>query len=192
MPQPRRDGESSPGLRLISANSFRMFFVKFPQNRHPERSASQIYRVTERLSRGVEGPRRCLSYPCCSDLFDHLAQRSLSLNRFADDPVPKGRLRVAQDAVLGRPGTMRSVPSGTAEHMGTGFQPYLTDSCSVRQTLKDGGLYPKLASTAAAIPNTRSSSNGRPAICTPIGKPSGDQPTGTTAAGAPSKLNHCV
>ena len=38
------------------------------------------------------------------------------------------------------------------------------------------------------MPSTRSSSKGRPAICTPMGKPSGDQPTGTTAAGAPSKL----
>jgi hypothetical protein len=37
------------GLRPISANSFRMFFVKLPQNRHPERSASQIYCVTQRL-----------------------------------------------------------------------------------------------------------------------------------------------
>jgi len=42
-----------------------------PQNRHPERSASQIYRVTQRLWRGVEGPRRCLSYPGCSELFNH-------------------------------------------------------------------------------------------------------------------------
>ena len=29
------------------------------------------------------------------------AQRSLLLHRLADDPVPKGRLKVAQDAVLG-------------------------------------------------------------------------------------------
>jgi hypothetical protein len=42
-----------------------------PQNRHPERSASQIDRVTRRLWRGVEGPRRCLIYPCCSELFHH-------------------------------------------------------------------------------------------------------------------------
>jgi len=34
-----------------------------PQNRHPERSASQIDCVTQRLWRGVEGPRRCLFYP---------------------------------------------------------------------------------------------------------------------------------
>src|SRR5580658_10915382 len=42
-----------------------------PQNRHPERSASPIDRVTQRLWRGVEGPRRSLLYPCCSALFDH-------------------------------------------------------------------------------------------------------------------------
>jgi hypothetical protein len=42
-----------------------------PQTRHHERSASQIDRVTQRLWRGVEGPRRCLSYPCCSELFNH-------------------------------------------------------------------------------------------------------------------------
>jgi hypothetical protein len=44
-----------------------------PQNRHPERSASQLDRLTQRLWRGVEGPRRCSSYPCCSELFNHQA-----------------------------------------------------------------------------------------------------------------------
>jgi hypothetical protein len=39
-----------------------------PQNRHPERSASQIYHVTEHWWRGVEGPRGCLFYPCRSEL----------------------------------------------------------------------------------------------------------------------------
>ena len=62
---------ANPELRLISANLFRAFFVKLPQNRHPERSASPIYRVTQHLWRGVEGPRRCLSYSCCSELFNH-------------------------------------------------------------------------------------------------------------------------
>src|SRR5271163_2548911 len=33
-----------------------MFFVKLPRNRHPERSASPICRVTQRLWRGVEEP----------------------------------------------------------------------------------------------------------------------------------------
>jgi hypothetical protein len=35
--------------RPIGANVFGMFSSKLPQNRHPERSASQIYRVTQRL-----------------------------------------------------------------------------------------------------------------------------------------------
>jgi hypothetical protein len=35
---------------------FRVLFVKLLQNRHPERSAPQIVRVTQRLWRGVEEP----------------------------------------------------------------------------------------------------------------------------------------
>ena len=35
-------------------------FSTAPQNRHPERSASQIRRIKKGLGRGVEGPRRCL------------------------------------------------------------------------------------------------------------------------------------
>jgi hypothetical protein len=46
-----------------------------PQNRHPERSASRISRETQWLWRGVEGPRRCLIRPCCSELFNHRARR---------------------------------------------------------------------------------------------------------------------
>ena len=46
-------------------------FQALQQNRHPERSASRVYRVTQRLMRGVEGPRRCLSYPRRSELFNH-------------------------------------------------------------------------------------------------------------------------
>ena len=61
-------------LRPISANLFKMFFVKLPQNRHPERSASQIDCVSQCLWRGVEGPRRCLFYPCCLELFDRRAR----------------------------------------------------------------------------------------------------------------------
>jgi hypothetical protein len=48
------------GACRMSANLSRKFFVRLPQNRHPERSASPIDRVTQRLWRGVEGPRRCL------------------------------------------------------------------------------------------------------------------------------------
>jgi hypothetical protein len=36
------------------------YFSNLPQDRHPERSASRIYRLTEGLQRVVEGPRRCL------------------------------------------------------------------------------------------------------------------------------------
>src|SRR5580704_13563530 len=57
----------------------RVFFFKLPQNRHPERSASQMDRVTQRLWRAVEGPRRSLIYPCCSELFDHRSQTRFSL-----------------------------------------------------------------------------------------------------------------
>jgi hypothetical protein len=61
---------------LISANLLRYFSSKLPRNRHPERSASQIYRVSQRLWRGVEGPRRGSSYPCCSELFNHRSPRT--------------------------------------------------------------------------------------------------------------------
>jgi hypothetical protein len=38
------------------------------QSRHPERSASQIYRKQRALGRGVEGPRRWLAGRCSSEL----------------------------------------------------------------------------------------------------------------------------
>src|ERR1700733_7935230 len=60
-----------------------------PQTRHPacpgmpwERSASAIHRVTQRLVRGVEGPRRCLSYPCCSEFFNHRTRTRRARNGF--------------------------------------------------------------------------------------------------------------
>src|SRR3984957_669862 len=62
---------SSGAGEPLALTCFGCFSSKSPENRHPERSASQIYRVTQRLWRGVEGPRRCLSYPCCSELFNH-------------------------------------------------------------------------------------------------------------------------
>jgi hypothetical protein len=46
------------GLRPISPNLFGMFFFKLLQERHPERSASQIYRLTQRLmARSRRTPR---------------------------------------------------------------------------------------------------------------------------------------
>jgi hypothetical protein len=63
-----------------------------PQNRHPacpglpwERSASQINRSTQRLVRGVEGPRRCLIYPCCSELFNHRPPTAILVCRHYSD-----------------------------------------------------------------------------------------------------------
>jgi hypothetical protein len=52
-----------------------LFFVNPPQTRHPERSAPQIDRLIQRMWRAVEGPRQCLIYRCCSELFNHRARR---------------------------------------------------------------------------------------------------------------------
>jgi hypothetical protein len=49
---------------------------------------------------------------------------------------------------------------------------------------------PQRDSISCAIASTVSSSNGRPTTCTPMGRPSGERPTGTTTAGLPSALNH--
>ena len=70
---------SRPRLRLsgpcrseLFNHKVRGFFLKIPQNRHPERSAPQLYPVTERVRwRGVEGPRLRLSTPCRLELFHH-------------------------------------------------------------------------------------------------------------------------
>jgi hypothetical protein len=51
---PKRSGKLLNSIYPISCIS------SPPQNRHPERSASQIYRKQRALWRGVEGPRRCL------------------------------------------------------------------------------------------------------------------------------------
>jgi hypothetical protein len=61
---------AAEGPAVHPAPAQRSPFV-LPQNRHPERSASQIDRLTLRLWRAVEGPRRCLFHPCCSELFGH-------------------------------------------------------------------------------------------------------------------------
>ena len=36
-------------------------------------------RVTQRLGREVEGPRRCFTFPWCSELFDHRARQCFFL-----------------------------------------------------------------------------------------------------------------
>jgi hypothetical protein len=58
-----------------------------PQTRHPERSASQIDRVTQRLARSRR-TSAVLFHPCCSKLFNHRprtgtadAQGSLNIMR---------------------------------------------------------------------------------------------------------------
>jgi hypothetical protein len=56
---PEGTAELSPRCQPISANLFWMFSSNFPQNRHPERSASQIYRhnkgVYSAESKDLEG-----------------------------------------------------------------------------------------------------------------------------------------
>jgi hypothetical protein len=66
-------------------------------------------------------------------------------------------------------------------------------SCCAENVAHIGGRRkpPHAASIFAATASTASSSHGRPTICTPIGKPSGERPTDTTAPGLPSRLNHC-
>jgi hypothetical protein len=45
-----RFGPANPGHGPISANLLVCFSLKLPKNRHPERSASQIYRMIQRLA----------------------------------------------------------------------------------------------------------------------------------------------
>jgi hypothetical protein len=71
-----------------------------PQNRHPERSALAIDRVTQRLWRGVEGPRRCLIYLCCSELFNHRSPTRFSL-RPTTTKLPASCLSCAYIYILG-------------------------------------------------------------------------------------------
>src|SRR5580692_7076778 len=52
--------------------------------------------------------------------------------------------------------------------------------------------HPDDTSIARQTRNTVASSNGRPAICTPIGNPSEPNPTGTLIAGWPVTLNGIV
>src|ERR1700749_436017 len=47
----------------------RVFFFKLPQNRHPERSASQMDRVTQRLGRGAEGTSGAFNCPMLPGAF---------------------------------------------------------------------------------------------------------------------------
>jgi hypothetical protein len=54
----RNPGERREGSALCPGSRTEVSVpLVLPQNRHPERSASQIHRLTQRLWRGVEGPR---------------------------------------------------------------------------------------------------------------------------------------
>ncbi len=65
-PGERRGSAVRPGSRTRVSVP-----LVLPQNRYPERSASQTYRLTEDLRRGVEGPRGCLINPCSAGLSGH-------------------------------------------------------------------------------------------------------------------------
>ena len=96
--------------------SFGCFSFKLPQSRHPERSAARIYRVTQRLWRAVEGPRRCLLYPCCSERFDHRSwtKGSAAIRTCWSRAESAGRASVVEKGANGidRIGTLK-VPSAT-------------------------------------------------------------------------------
>ena len=80
-PSSSRDrGRNRRSWPALPASVSAMSLVNTPQSRHPERSASQVYRVTQHLWRGVEGPRRYLSYRCCSRLFHHRSPRTGSFS----------------------------------------------------------------------------------------------------------------
>src|SRR5580698_6688708 len=52
-------GVASRGICSSTDLPWKCFPPKLTQNRHPERSATQTCRLTQRVWRGVEGPRRC-------------------------------------------------------------------------------------------------------------------------------------
>ena len=66
-----------------------------PQNRHPERSASPIYHLTQCLWRvveepvlsGVEGTSAVLSHSCCSELFNHRARTGRARHGLSELPA---------------------------------------------------------------------------------------------------------
>jgi hypothetical protein len=84
--------ERSRGICSAPGSLTKVFPLVLPQNRHAERSAPPIDRVIQRLWRGVEGPRRCLSNPCCSELFNHRARTGRAPLRFTLGPRTKNWL----------------------------------------------------------------------------------------------------
>ena len=72
-------------------------FQFLPERRHPERSASQIYRISESLWREVEGPRRCFLGRCSSGLSGHELQGKLKKSQ----PLSGAPHRFICDTALG-------------------------------------------------------------------------------------------
>ena len=115
---------------------------KPPQGSHPERSASQIYRLTEGLWRGVEGPRRCLIYPCCSKLLDHRGRppffpgaENQELPSILPCPAPTSTFSASMQArfTLASPATCISV------------------SCNIRRARGKGSLRPLAARNRSTL-----------------------------------------
>ena len=130
-----------------------MFFVKLPQNRHPERSASPIARVIQRLWRGVEGPRR--------RYLTH-AVRSFSTTEpapgWAATVVPRGReptstfsAAIQARFTLASPATCISVSCNIRRARGkVSLRPMAASACS---TLKATKIFaqPSLGKTAQRL-----------------------------------------
>ena len=79
-----------------------MFCSKDPQNRHPERSASQMGPVTQRWWRGVEGPRQRLIDPLLLLAFQPQGRQCLSLESRTQRSTPELQVRILLSGVGGR------------------------------------------------------------------------------------------
>ncbi len=97
-PRHRSDNETHDPCVFLHTQSD--VFQPPPQNRHPERSASPIYRIPEDLWRVVEGPRRCLladairsfpaTEPSCIPQFDSSPVSSHDLSRAIKPTTKEG------------------------------------------------------------------------------------------------------
>jgi hypothetical protein len=101
-------------------------------------------RVTQRLWRGVEGPRRCLIYPCRSELFNHRGRRCLSLEsrtqRSTPDHSSVYRSRVLLSGVGGRKAQSGMGKSSTAEVLRLRATSAVSLDPSVRRSAQDDGF----------------------------------------------------
>jgi hypothetical protein len=94
---------------------FRMFFFNLPQNRHPERSASLIDRVTLSWWRGVEGPRRNLIYPMLLGAFQPPTPPGFFPLTFLWELDEKQPNKLALMGVVVASPALWKVPAGTTE-----------------------------------------------------------------------------